>query len=197
MSTAAFTPHHQTDDRVVAVLATMMLLVPALGVPSELVLQDTLKSALVAFGTLIAALLLCHARLREPAGLVWHPVLWLPLLLLLWALGSIAWSHSYLAGVEAIRWALFAVLVWLGLNVLTLQRLPLLATGLHWGAVLASLWVALQFWFDLRWFPQLPPPASSTCCVRCRSRCCSLPRHRGGRRSRCGCSARPSTCWPC
>lgn len=160
MSTAVL-PHHPSDNRVAAVLATMMLLVPALGVPSELVLQDTLKSALVAFGALIAALLLCQARLREPAGLAWHPVLWLPLLLLAWALGSMAWSHSYLAGVEAIRWALFALLAWLGLNVLTLQRLPLLATGLHWGAVLASLWVALQFWLDLRWFPQLPPPAST------------------------------------
>lgn len=161
MSAAASATRSQPDDRVVAVLAAMMLLVPALGVPSELVLQDTLKSALVAFGTLIAALLLCRARLREPAGLAWHPALWLPLLLLAWALGSMAWSHSYLAGVEAIRWALFVLLVWLGLNVLTLQRLPLLATGLHWGAVLASLWVALQFWLDLRWFPQLPPPASS------------------------------------
>ena len=161
MSTAALTTHHQPDDRVVAVLATMMLLVPALGVPSELVLQDTLKSALVAFGALIAALLLCRSRLHKPTGLAWHPVLWLPLLLLAWALGSVFWSHPYLAGVEAIRWALFALLVWLGLNVLTLQRLPLLATGLHWGAVLASLWVALQFWLDLRWFPQLPPPAST------------------------------------
>lgn len=161
MSATALTSIRQSDDRVVAVLAAMMFLVPALGVPSELVLQDTLKSALVAFGALIAALLLCRARQREPAGLAWHPVLWLPLLLLAWALGSMTWSHSYLAGVEAIRWALFALLVWLGLNVLTPQRLPLLATGLHWGAVLASLWVALQFWLDLRWFPQLPPPAST------------------------------------
>lgn len=161
MSLTASPPLQQPDDRVVAVLATMMFLVPALGVPSELVLQDTLKSALVAFGTLMAAWLLCRARLREPAALDWHPVLWLPLLLLAWALGSMVWSHTYLAGVEAIRWALFALLVWLGLNVLTLQRLPLLATGLHWGAVLASVWVALQFWLDLRWFPQLPPPAST------------------------------------
>ena len=161
MSAAAPATPHRPDDRVAVVLAAMMLLVPALGVPSELVLQDTLKSALVAFGTLIAALLLCRARLREPAALAWHPVLGLPVLLLVWALGSMAWSHPYLAGVEAIRWALFAVLVWLGLNVLSLQRLPLLATGLHWGAVLASLWVALQFWLDLRWFPQLPPPGST------------------------------------
>ncbi|MCZ8251253.1 MAG: O-antigen ligase family protein [Hylemonella sp.] len=161
MSSDTSRPILPLDHRVVAVLAAVMFLAPALGVPSELVLQDTLKSALVAFGTLIAALLLFRARLREAAGLAWHPVLGLPLLLLAWALGSMAWSHPYLAGVEAVRWALFALLVWLGLNTLTLPRLPLLATGIHWGAVLASLWVALQFWLDLRWFPQLPPPGST------------------------------------
>ena len=152
---------HSPGDHVVLVLAATLLLVPALGVPSELVLQDTLKSALVAFGALAAALLLCQQRLRAPAPLAWHPLLWLPLLLLTWALGSIACSHSYLASVEAIRWALFALLLWLGLNTLTPTRLSQLATGIHWGAVLASLWVALQFWLDLRWFPQLPPPGST------------------------------------
>jgi O-antigen ligase len=151
----------RTDTRVMLVLAAMMLLVPAVGVPSELLLQDTLKSALVAFGTLGAALLLCGSRLRTPGPLAWHPLLWLPLMLLAWALGSMAWSHTYLAGVEAVRWFLFALLLWLGLNTLTLARLSLLATGIHWGAVLASLWVVLQFWLDLRWFPQLPPPGST------------------------------------
>lgn len=148
-------------DRVVLVLATMLLLVPAVGVPSELLLQDTLKSALVAFGALGAAWLLCWQNLRTAQTLRWHPLLWLPLLLLAWALGSMAWSHTYLAGVEALRWCVFALLLWLGLNTLTLARLPLLATGIHWGAVLASLWVALQFWLDLRLFPQMPPPGST------------------------------------
>lgn len=148
-------------DGVVLVLAAMLLLAPALGVPSELVLQDTLKSALVAFAALGAALLLCWHNLRTPQALRWHSLLWLPLLLLAWALGSMAWSHTYLAGVEAVRWFIFALLLWLGLNTLTLERLTLLATGIHWGAVLASLWVALQFWLDLRWFPQLPPPGST------------------------------------
>ena len=161
MTGDASTAMRSPDDRVSLVLAAMLLLVPALGVPSELVLQDTLKSALIVFGTLGAALLLCWQRLRKPAPLAWHPLLWLPLLLLAWALGSITWSHSYLASVEAIRWALFALLLWLGLNTLTPARLSLLATGIHWGAVLASLWVALQFWLDLRWFPQLPPPGST------------------------------------
>lgn len=148
-------------DAVVGVLAAMLWLVPAVGVPSELVLQDTLKSALVAFATLGAALLLCWQTLRAPRPLRWHPLLCLPLLLLVWALGSMAWSHTYLAGVEAVRWFVFVLLLWLGLNTLTLERLGMLATGIHWGAVLASLWVALQFWLDLRLFPQLPPPGST------------------------------------
>ncbi len=148
-------------DRVVLVLAAMLLLLPAVGVPSELLLQDTLKSALVAFGTLGAAWLLCWNNLRTAQTLRWHPLLWLPLLLLAWALGSMAWSHTYLAAVESLRWCVFALLLWLGLNTLTLARLPLLATGIHWGAVLASLWVALQFWLDLRLFPQMPPPGST------------------------------------
>lgn len=47
--------HLDPADWPVAVLALMMFLVPALGVPSELMLQDTLKSALVAFGVLVMA----------------------------------------------------------------------------------------------------------------------------------------------
>ncbi len=139
----------------------MLLLVPALGVPSELLLQDTLKSALVSFATLGAALLLCRAQLREPQALRWHPVLWLPLLLLVWALGSMAWSHAYLAGVEAVRWFVFALLLGVGLQVFQRASLTVLASGIHWGAVMASLWAALQFWSDLWLFPQAAQPAST------------------------------------
>ena len=44
------------QDHAVTTLTWMLFLIPALGVPSELMLQDTLKSALVAFGVHIAAL---------------------------------------------------------------------------------------------------------------------------------------------
>ena len=64
----------------------MMLLVPTLGVPSELMLQDTLKSA-----------------------------------------------------VEAVRWFVLALAVWLGLNTLTRDNLPTLAWGIHGGALVASV----------------------------------------------------------
>src|SRR3990167_7771615 len=138
----------------VAALALMMLVLPAVGVPSELMLQDTLKSALVAFGVLAAALVFVWQQRQRTAPLLWHGLVWLPLVLMGYALGSMAWSHTYLAGVEAIRWFLLALLLWLGLNTLTRENTPTLLWGVHGGAVVASLWAALQFWLDLGMFPQ-------------------------------------------
>jgi O-antigen ligase len=144
----------------VAILALIMLLAPALGVPHEEMLQDTLKSIVVAFGALGAGLLFFW-RARQCTALRWHAVIVLPLLLMAYALGSMVWSHTFLAGVEAIRWFLFALLLWLSLNTLSRERLPLLAWGVHVGAVVASLWAVLQFWFDFSLFPQGPNPAST------------------------------------
>ena len=138
-----------------------MFLVAAVGVPSELMLQDTLKSALVAFGVLGAALLFFGQQRQRTAPLQWHGLVWLPLILVVYALGSMAWSHTYLAGAEAIRWFIFALLLWLGLNVLTPKNLPMLLWGIHGGAVIASIWAALQFWLDLDWLPQGRNPAST------------------------------------
>lgn len=142
-------------------LALLFLVAPAVGVPSELMLQDTLKSALVAFAALLAALLYLLDQRERTAPLRWHGVLWLPLALAAFALGSTAWSHTYLAGVEAVRWLLFALLAWLALNTLTRERLPLLAWCVHGGAVVASVWAAWQFWGELALFPQGPQPAST------------------------------------
>lgn len=154
-------PALQPGDGVVVVLAAVMLLLPAVGVPHEYLLQDTLKSMIAAMGTLGAAWLLLWLHRHDSQALQWHRLVWLPLLLAAYALGSMAWSHTYLAGVEAVRWSVFALLLWVGLNSLSLERLPWLAAGIHWGAVLASLWTALQFWFDLRLFPQAAIPAST------------------------------------
>lgn len=148
-------------DEPVRILAWTMALVPTLGVPSELVLQDTLKSAMLAFGVLLAALLFFWQQHQRTAPLRWHGLVWLPLALVVYALGSMAWSHSYLAGVEAIRWFVLALLLWLGLNTLNRGNLPTLLWGIHAGAAGASVWVALQFWFDLDWFPQAAFPAST------------------------------------
>jgi O-antigen ligase len=147
--------------RVVLLLSAAIFLAPAIGVPNELMLQDTLKSIVVSFAALVAALVFFWHQRARPKPVAWHPVLWLPLVLMAYALGSMAWSHAYLAGVEAIRWFVFALLLWLGLNTLSRDDLPRLAWSIHAGAVVASLWTALQFWVDFRFFPQGPNPAST------------------------------------
>ena len=148
-------------DAVVGVLAATLLLAAAIGVPHERMLQDTLKSSLVVLGTLTASAVLLWQQGRSGQGWRWHPVLALPLLLLFYALASMGWSHRYLAGVEAVRWFVLALLMWVGLHSLSLARLPMLAQGIHGGAVLAAMWAALQFWWDLSWFPQAAAPAST------------------------------------
>jgi O-antigen ligase len=148
-------------DWTVIILALMMFLAPAVGVPHEEMLQDTLKSIVVSFAVLGAGLMFFwHQRNRRDA-LRWHALMWLPLALMFYAIGSMAWSHAYLGGVEAIRWFILGLLLWLGLNTLSRERVALLFWGIHWGAVVASLWTALQFWTDFRYFPQGPNPAST------------------------------------
>lgn len=143
------------------ILALMMFFTPALGVPHEEMLQDTLKSAVVSLTVLGATLLFFWNQRNRREGLRWHGAVWLFLLLCAYALGSMVWSHTYLGGVEAIRWFVLAVLMWLALNTITRDRVPVIAWGVHMGAVVASLWTALQFWIDFKYFPQGPNPAST------------------------------------
>lgn len=149
------------SDKSVLALAWMMFLLPALGVPSVLMLQDTLKSAIAAFGILFAALLLVWPGDQRRTDWLWHGMLWVPIALMAYAFGSMVWSHTFLAGVEGIRWFLLSLLLWVGLNTLNLQTAPKLIWGLHSGLVVASLWTVLQFWWDFKFFPQGPQPASS------------------------------------
>ncbi len=143
------------------VLALTVLIAPAVGVPHDEMVPDTLKSIVVALGVLAAALVFFWQRRDRRDSLRWHALMWLPLALMVYALGSMAWSHTYLGAVEAIRWFIFSVLLWLGLNTLTRGRTMLLAWGVHGGVVLAGVWAALQFWMDLRYIPQGPNPAST------------------------------------
>ncbi|MBC7610833.1 MAG: O-antigen ligase family protein [Polaromonas sp.] len=151
----------ERGDWTVAILAFMVFLTPAVGVPNEEMLQDTLKSIVVSFAAVIAGLLFFWQQRNRREGLRWHALMWLPIALMLYALGSMVWSHTFLGGVEAIRWFIFSLLLWLGMNTLSRARIPYLLEGIHWGAVVASLWAALQFWIDFTYFPQGPNPAST------------------------------------
>jgi len=142
-------------------LSLMMVVVPAMGVPYEELLQDTLKSTGVSAFALAASFAFFWQQRRANTTVHVHRLLFLPLALMLYALGSMAWSHTYLGGVEAVRWCVFSLLFFLGANALTHERVTLLAWGIHLGAVLAALWAALQFWFDWHFFAQGPNPAST------------------------------------
>lgn len=151
----------ERGDWTVLILALMIFLTPAVGVPNEFMLQDTLKSIVASFAAVGAGLLFFWNQRNRRDGLRWHSVMWLPIALMLYALGSMVWSHTFLGGVEAIRWFVFSLILWLGLNTLSRARLPYVVEGIHWGAVIASLWAALQFWVDFTYFPQGPNPAST------------------------------------
>ena len=151
----------QRGDWTVVILAFTMFLAPAVGVPHEEMLQDTLKSIVASFGAVGAALLFFWHQRNRREGLRWHSMMWLPLALMVYALGSMIWAHTFLGGVEAIRWFVFSLIVWLGINTFSRERFPYVLEGIHWGATAASLWAALQFWIDFTYFPQGPNPAST------------------------------------
>ena len=151
----------ERGDWTVVILALMMFLAPAIGVPNEIMLQDTLKSIVVSFAAVGAGLLFFWQQRNRRDALRWHAVMWLPLALMFYALGSMVWSHTYLGGVEAIRWFIFSLILWLGINTLSRQRYTYVIEGIHWGAVVCSLWTVLQFYFDFSYFPQGPNPAST------------------------------------
>lgn len=151
----------ERGDWTVAILAFMIFLTPAIGVPNEMMLQDTLKSIVVSFSAVGAGLLFFWQQRNRRDGLRWHALMWLPLSLMFYALGSMVWSHTYLGGVEAIRWFIFSLILWLGINTFSRQRTTYLFEGVHWGALVCSLWTVLQFYFDFTFFPQGPNPAST------------------------------------
>ena len=148
-------------DWTVVLFASMMVFTPAMGVPHEEMLQDTLKSAIVAILALVAALLFFWNQRNRREGLRWHLMMWPLISLCVYALISMTWAHTYLSGVEAVRWFVLSVVLWLGINTFSRDRLPTLALGIHVGAVVAALWTALQFWVDFKYFPQGPNPAST------------------------------------
>jgi O-antigen ligase len=148
-------------DWTAIILALMLFFTPALGVPHEMMLQDTLKSIIVAFMSLGAALLLFWQQRNRRDAFRWHFVMWLPLMLCAYALGSMFWAHTFLAGVEAIRWFLFALVVWLVLNSASRERVPMLAWAVHLGALAVALLGAAQYWFDVKFIPQGPNPAAT------------------------------------
>ena len=65
-------------DHTVTILVLMVFLAPAVGVPYEEMLQDTLKSMLVSFAALAAGLQFFLHQKNRVEPLRWHAVMWLP-----------------------------------------------------------------------------------------------------------------------
>ena len=151
------TPHTGT----VLLLAAMMFLAPTIGAHNEEPLQDTLKSIFIALFALSSAVFFFWQIRNQEVSVKFPWLFCLPAGLMIYAIGSMLWSHTYLAGVEAVRWFVLSLIFFLGSNTLTLARITPLVWGIHLGAVFASLWTALQFWFDFQFFSQGPNPAST------------------------------------
>lgn len=142
-------------------LGLMMILAPSTGVPSEEMLQDTLKSAIVSMMAIGAAMAIFGANRNRRIILIWHHLMWLPLSLSAYALASVFWSHAYLGGVETIRWFVLSLVLFAGLNANFSDLQSKVPWGIHWGMTVASVWTALQFWTSFDLFPQGPNPAST------------------------------------
>jgi O-antigen ligase len=141
----------------VYLLAGIFVLVPALGVHHDMLLQDTLKSMVLAAGTwALTWLLVWQGRAWR-----WHGLVALPLVLAAYAAGSMVWGHTYLAAVEAVRWLMLALLLWGVCTAVQWHHVPRVLGGVYLGASLASVWAALQFWWAWEFFPQAAVPASS------------------------------------
>ena len=149
------------------VLSLAFFLTPLVGATGPTLVQDTLKSALMSAGIVFAGMALLWHRWQAPVDwhgnthLHGHPALLAPAVLALYACASMAWSHPYLAAVEAIRWALIGLLAWLGMNAVRPRDLNLLLLSIHAGMAFAALWAAGQFWFDFSAFEQGPGPAAT------------------------------------
>lgn len=150
-----------TPNWTALLLSLLFFLAPASGVPSDELLQDTWKSALVAIFVFASAISLLLEKYRRKEQFFVPFVFWIFAALGVYALASMVWSHAYLGGVEAIRWFVLALLLWVGANNLTQQRVRRLAWGIHAGAATASLWCVLQFVTNFSLFPQGPMPAST------------------------------------
>lgn len=150
----------QQQHPISIVLATMLVLLPAIGSSTENLLQDTLKSIIVSIFTLTAAVYLVRNKEHTKEASI-HPIAWAPAILAFSALLSMLWSHTYLAGVEFSRWIILGILFIVGSKSINQLNFRLICWSIHLGAFIASTWVVLQFWFNLQFFAQGPNPAST------------------------------------
>lgn len=142
-------------------LVLMFFLLPVLGAPEAAPVGDSVKSAIVAFGTLGAVLWYALKNRAEFTRSQGHWFLAMGALLTLYSAGSIFWAHAYLATGETVRWGLFTLLLWQTLQLKSRSMFVTLSWAVHLGVFLSSLVIACQYWFGVEWFAQSAQPAST------------------------------------
>lgn len=141
-------------------LAWGLLAAGVIGAPGQFVLPDTIKSVTAALFAL-AALALFAWRLDRSTGVRWSPYLLAPFGLAAMAVVSAAWAPATMALVEAGRWLLIGILMWLGMNAFSRGHFVHLARAAQWALLLTSVLALIEFWFDFGWFPADAAPGST------------------------------------
>lgn len=159
-------PTHESNERVVAIdwvqlaVPVALFAIGALGVPNEAVTQSTFKWLVLALGSglWVAAAIWRREHLQL---IVLKPGVGGLLLLGLWAVSSMAWSHSYMGLQAAAAWAVAAmVAIYFGWasSPGSIERA---LKALWLGAVVASLTGVIQYLLGWTWIEQAVAPAST------------------------------------
>lgn len=145
----------------IGIIAIAMFLMPAIGSTSDGLLQDTLKSALISLFAIVSFLVYFATKKSKPTVLFIPKAAVVFFCIIILSAASALYANSYLASVESIRWFIVLILFLVVANSANPPSLLILATGIHFGGLFASLWVALQYWTGLSLFPQAAIPAST------------------------------------
>lgn len=153
--------HIDAKASAVRVLLTLGLFTTAIiATPQESVGPEVIKSSFGAMLVLVALVVWLWGGLSQRVVL-WHPFLYAPIFLALYALLSAFWSPTGTALIEAGRWALIAIIIFLVLNTTRRNYFETVVQLGYWVCVGLSLLALAQFWLGLEWFPASAAPGST------------------------------------
>lgn len=143
------------------ILLTAGLVATALvAVPEGTVGPDVFKSAIGGVLILLALAVWLWGQ-QGRRKILWHPFLCVPASLALYAAISATWSSTGAAFIEAGRWSLIAVILFLAINTARQKYFQTITYAMHWACVMLSVIALAQFWFGLDWFPASAAPGST------------------------------------
>lgn len=157
---------HESNERTVATdwdqfaVPIALFVIGAFGVPNEGVTQSTFKWLMLALGSglWVAAALWRREHLHL---LLLKPSVGALCLLGLWAISSMAWSHSYMGFQAAAAWAVTAMVAMYFGRATAPSFIERALKALWLGAVVASLTGVVQYLLGWSWIEQAVAPAST------------------------------------